>query len=372
MSELQILFAVFVVLYLLQCVAWVPQDCVAFRATLFSGWKQELEGFRLAAARIRGVPGNPLPPLRGVAVCQPPLVAVSPLGAARYAAGSPAYLPFEGMREITVSGKDVRIGGNAFVSAGSPAEAARLAAWLENLRTMPEKKRAQAIEKRLAAALDFGKASERFAEFERATRILAWACTALFAYLFLFLPLIIDAVGLSRAWPVLLAVLVVMVGFIGWQFRRAHKQLHPEEGDTRWTALMTIMLSPVAAIRANDVVLRDLFASFHPLATARVLCPPDEFRRVAAQTLRDITFPIPATTSGEEDPGAQCESWFRERLSAAIRRFLIAAELQAEALLAPPAPSSPHSVSYCPRCCQQYALPRGACADCGGVPLLPL
>jgi len=378
MSELQILFAVVVVLYLLQCVAWVPQDSAAFRATFFAGWKQELGGFRLAAAHVRGVPGNPLPPLRGVAVCQPALVAVSPEGIAHLHGGPQAFFPFASIEKVSADGKSVCTGGEDIRSqrdlfdASTADEARRLAAWLEKLRGMPEKKRGQAIEKRLAAALEFERASERYAEFERATRLLGWSCTALFAYLFLFLPLIIDAVGLARVWLVLAGVLVVMVALIGWDFRRAHRQLHPDDGDARWTALMTILLSPVAAIRAKDVVFRDLFTSFHPLAVARVLCLPEEFRRIAARTLREITFPIPATAAGEDEDSFQCESWFRERQSAAIRRFLNDAELRPEELLAPPAPSGPQSVSYCPRCCQQYAVSPGACTDCGGIPLEPL
>ena len=369
MSELQLLFAVLVVLYLVQCVAWVPQDSAAFRPGFFSGWKLELEGFRLAAWRIRGVPGNPLPPLHGVAVCPPLLVSVSPLGVARDTSGPDSYRPFEGMRELAAAGKQVRIAGKAFLAASSPAEAARLAAWLEKLRGLPENKRAASIEKHFSHAFDFDHASQRFAEYEESTALLRWTCTALFAFLFLFLPLIVDAVGLVRVWPTLAGMLVMLVGAIAWHFRRAHLLLYPDEGDARWTAMITVILSPVAAIRARDVLLRDLFAAFHPLAVARVLFSPEEFRRIAARMLREITFPIPGTFGGGETAGVECEAWFREHQTAAMRRFLAEAELKPEELLAPPTRSAPQSTSYCPRCCQQYAVLPGTCKDCGGIPL---
>ena len=378
MSELQVLFAVVVVLYLLQCVAWVPQESAAFRATFFSGWIQAGEGFLLAVQHIRGVPGNPLPPLNGVAVCQSAPVAVSPVGFTRVFAGPQAFFPFAGMKKISAGGKSVETGGEdirsleALFDTPTEGEARRLAAWLEKLRTMPEKKRAHAIEKWLGASLDFSQASARYVEFDHATKFLGWACTALFAYLFLFLPLILDAIGLARVWMVLAATLVLLMAFIEWQFVRAHKRLHPGDGDARWTALITMLLYPVAGIRAKDVVLRDLFAEFHPLAVARVLCEPEEFGRVAARTLREFTFPIPANAAAADEPGVQCESWFRERQSTALRRFLKEAELNPEELLAPPPRSSSKSVSYCPRCCQQYALSPGECRDCGGIPLLPL
>ena len=372
MSELQILYAAFVVLYLLQCVVWIPQDSPAFRPAFLGGWIQAGEGFRLAAQRIRGVAGNPLPPLIGVAVCQPTLVAVSPAGVAPARGGTQMFASFAGMEGVTAVTKSVCIGDDKLLKAGSEGDAKRLAAWLEKLRTMPEKKRGFAIETRLGDSLDFTQASARYVEFERATQFLGWACTALFAYLFLFLPLIIDAIGLARMWMVLAAALVLLMAFIHWQFVRVHKRLRPEDGDARWTALFTMLLYPVAAIRAKDAVLHDLFAEFHPLAAARVLCEPEEFRRVAARTLREITYPLPASAAASDEPGVQCESWFRERQLAAIHRFLKDAELKPEELLAAPAPNSAQSVSYCPRCCQQYAVPPGVCADCGGIPLHPL
>jgi len=372
MSELQILFVVLVVLYLIQCVAWVPQDSTAFRPTLVSGWKLEPEGFRLAAARLRAVPGNPLPPLHGVAVCPAQFVSVSPLGVLPAGASPQAFQPFDAMRGVSAAGKHVRIAGATLLTAGSPAAAARLAAWLEKLRALAEKKRAAAIEKHLAAALDFERASERFAAFHARTRLLQWTSTALFSFLFLFLPLIVDAVGLARVWPELVAVLLVLVALIAWDFRRAHRQLHPEEGEARWTAMLTIILSPVAAMRAQDVLFRDLFAGFHPLAVARVLCSPEEFRRVAARMLREFTFPIPGSQLAGDEPAARCDAWFRERQSAALRRFLADSGAKPEELLAPPARSGPQSTSYCPRCCQQYAVLPGTCPDCGGITLEPL
>jgi hypothetical protein len=371
MSELQILFVVLVVLYLIQCVAWVPQDSTAFRATLFSGWKLEPEGFRLAA-RLRAVPGNPLPPFHGVAVCPPQLVSVSPLGMLTGGTGAQAFQPFDGMREIRAAGKHLRIAGAPLLTAGSPGEAARLAAWLEKIHALAEKKRAAAIEKHLAAEFDFERASQRFAEFRARTRLLQWTSTALFSFLFLFVPLIVDAVGLARVWPELAAALVVLVAAIAWDFRRAHRKLHPQEGEARWTAMLTIILSPVAAIRPKDVLFRDLFAGFHPLAVARVLCAPEEFRRVAARMLREFTFPIPGSQLAGDEPAARCDAWFRERQTAALRRFLAESGAKPEELLAPPARSGPQSASYCPRCCQQYAVLLGACPDCGGIALEPL
>ena len=373
MSELQTLFAVLVVFYLLQCVAWIPQDSAAFRPALLGGWMQAGEGFRVESEHIRGVPGNPLPPLHGVVVCQPALAAVSPQGVASTAGRRQAFAAFAGMEEVTAHGKSVSMGKEVFLKAGSAGDATRLAAWLEKLRTMPEKKRGGAIEKRLAASLDEKLAAERFAEFHGGTAWLGWTCTGLFSFLFVFLPLTVDAVGLARVWPALLAVLVVLVATVAWQFRRAHLVLFPGQRDARWSAFMTILLSPVAAVRAQDGLTRELFAEFHPLAVARVLCAAEEYRRVAARTLREFTWPIPGSVGEQKDErAAQCEAWYRERLGAAMQRALEDAGAEPEELLAPPEPSGPQSAAYCPRCCQQYAVASGACADCGGIPLEPL
>jgi hypothetical protein len=370
MSELETLFLIIVVLYLIQCVTWVPQDSVAFRASVWRGWRLDDAGFRLGVAKHRGVLGNPLPPFEGVAVCQPPLASFSPLGVVRTGGQPQAYAAFDSLAGITAAGKHVRISGATFVTVHSPVEAARLAAWIEKLRGLEEKKRAAAIERRLAEMLDFDRASERLAEYNARTKFLRLASTALFFLLFVVTPLVVGVAGIVRVWVVLVVLLVLLVAAIGWSFRRAHRQLHPEESEARWTAVMTIALSPMMAIRARDAILRDLFSGSHPLAVARVLCSEEVFRGVAARMLREVTFPIPASEAPEFETSARCEVWFRERLGAAMRRFVSEAKLNPEELLAAPARSSPQCASYCPRCCQQYAMAEGVCKDCGGIELM--
>jgi hypothetical protein len=369
MSELQTLFLVFVAIYLIQCVAWIPQDAPAFRSALWSGWRSAGEGFRVGAMRTRGVLGNPLPPLEGVAVCAAQLAAYSPEGVARLgsARDDASFAPFAGMGPADAAGKQVRFGGATFLKADSPAEAARAAAWVEKLRAVDARQRGAAIEKQLATMLDFRAAAERLAAFEKATRLVGWTATALFFYLFLVMPLAVDAEGLSHAWPWLLGALLVLVAVVAWSFRRAHRQLSPEDSEARWTALLTIALSPVAAIRARDVLMRDLFREWHPLAVAHVLCAPKIFREAAARMLRECAFPIPERETGKEE--AECARWFRERLLAAMRRMLAQAGMKPEELLAAPMRASAECAAYCPRCCQQYAAGAETCPDCGGIGL---
>ena len=52
-----------------------------------------------------------------------------------------------------------------------------------------------------------------------------------------------------------------------------------------------------------------------------------------------------------------------------LKKFLLAENIEAELLLAPPTPRDAHSRTYCPACLTQYVIEEGACADCGGVHL---
>jgi len=51
------------------------------------------------------------------------------------------------------------------------------------------------------------------------------------------------------------------------------------------------------------------------------------------------------------------------------RKFLLAQKIAPELLLKPPAPNDAYSRTYCLVCLTQYVIEKGACNDCGGVPL---
>ncbi len=130
-----------------------------------------------------------------------------------------------------------------------------------------------------------------------------------------------------------------------------------------------MLLAPPTAIRAHDLLARQLVATFHPLAPAQALCPPGAFQDLARHALRDLHFPILPTSPHPEIQAVQSEAWFRQAVLEEMEQAIEQAGLQPAQLLQPPAPLEPANRSYCPRCETQFVTAVGTCGDCGGRPL---
>src|SRR6266436_10022644 len=137
---------------------------------------------------------------------------------------------------------------------------------------------------------DTKKVADRLEEYKSHAALLRTTCVLLFVFLFLMAPVLIRLRGLERIWPVLLAYLIWSLAWIGWSFLRAHRALYPEHKEGRWQQMLVLALSPFSAIRANDVLSRDLFCAFHPMAVACVLLSKEDARVQAERTLRQNLF----------------------------------------------------------------------------------
>jgi hypothetical protein len=164
--------------------------------------------------------------------------------------------------------------------------------------------------------------------------------------------------GLERIWPVLLAYLIWSLAWIGWSFLKAHRALYPDQREGRWQQVMVLALSPFSAIRANDVLLRDLFCAFHPLAVSYVLLSKEESRVQAERNLRQSLFRMDGDAASSE-----------AAMRSALESFLAKSGMQREELLRPPLRESQNCLTYCPLCLAQFVLVEGECPDCGEVQL---
>jgi hypothetical protein len=172
-------------------------------------------------------------------------------------------------------------------------------------------------------------------------------------------------------WFVAGAVTVVVLALV-WtllDFSYVHRRLDPDGDARRRHALLLLALSPIGAIRSAAAAGRDVYAAWDPLAVAHAHCDADEFRRVAQEALCELRHPPPR---GDAADAAirRCEEWTRSAQLASVERLLTARGLDPASLLAPPVPLRATNRAWCPRCRVQYEIPSGACADCGGVPLV--
>ncbi|HVV02502.1 MAG TPA: hypothetical protein VHH88_14130 [Verrucomicrobiae bacterium] len=151
------------------------------------------------------------------------------------------------------------------------------------------------------------------------------------------------------------------------------------------------MFAPATAIRAPDILSRNLLDAYHPLAAAQALLPPGKFAPLARQWLIDVTFPWQNVPLSELDAASRGFAEAPDRLEGASPRvvsqdvlgfaqaleqrtflaFLNSQGLTPDQLLAPPAPPYSECLSCCPRCRAQFRIKSGTCADCGGLQLIP-
>lgn len=199
-------------------------------------------------------------------------------------------------------------------------------------------------------------AARRLDDFRARTRPLRIACCVLAIVLLGVVPAAALVGGLAATWKPLLAValtahLAVVVAFIF-----ADRALH-RGGRDHGARLLSIALAPPAAVRAVDVVSRDLFSGFHPVAVAAAACDEASFRDFAVRSVRALRFG-PASELSRLRPLA-------EDVERAVARRLG----PAATWLVAPQRESPSCRTYCPRCLQQYVVASGTCPDCAGVAL---
>lgn len=367
MTEVQLLFLVLAGIYLLQCIGWAPLESEVLRI----GWRFRArllpQGLRMRFGQHQLFFLNPFLPLSGAIVCE-----LFP--SVRTKEGSPAQSnpskPDEVTGRLTIrlsaqetlqvhsAGKEVRSAGHLLFTTHSEAYASFLATVLDHVRKRSPQDRDRAFEREFEKMFDIKKIALRLQEFRAHTAFQRTACVLLFVFLFFLAPVLIRLRGLERIWPILLAYLVWSLAWIGWSFLRAHRALYPGQREGRWQQVMVLALSPFSAIRANDVLLRDLFCDFHPVAVGYVLLSKTESRIQAEQNLRQSLFRM-------DSDATSSDSVMRRVLQA----FLAKIEMPPEELLRPPHRESENCQTYCPLCLAQFVLPEGECPDCGDVHL---
>ena len=382
MTDTQALFLTLAALYLVECIRRGSRDSVAFLrwftgpARVFEGscfYGNDRFGFYLA---------SPIPAAARLIVCQQWPVSFSPAGVYSYVAQAfnpggrhaqpEIFVRYEDIKRMEVSGNEVRINGREFVRVGSEILARHLADWITRVRDTPLDQRESAIRAMLDNAFDVDRAGERYDAYQEQAGLISWSCGFLFLFLFGAAPAMSWHYGLERsALPILVAA-AILIPIIFFSWLAAHRRLYPRNSETRLSHGVMIGLYPPATLRACDDLSRDLLATYHPLAVARVLCCQEEFERFARATLLDIEHPIlPACTSTEPDHVA-VEEFFRNELAAAARRAMKKAGVDIDALLHPPPAEDEFSRSYCPRCRLQYMTQAGECQTCGGQVLCRL
>lgn len=380
MTDLELLYLVLAVLYLWECAWWVRRGAVGFRTWLGKRWHIAHPGTVLGNARGGFMLANPLPPFGTLLLGYQLPVSISTKGVLAFVSSSvnPGWrppqtgnwFPWDEIQDVKVSGKKVLINGQPFFKAASPGLALHLKQHLGVLLKASVPKREELLRRLTSDSLDIKAAENRWKQFEEKSNGLRALTNLLFLYVFLAAPLVVYFFGLEHTWLSLLLGILVCTCSASILFRRAHKELYPKAEDERFTHFILVLLSPISAIRACDMLSRPLLETFHPLALAKVFCPDAEFRVFAESLLVELRHPGLPLCPSPDAAAVQTEQQPRASLEEEIKRFLQRAGIAANELVRPPTPADESCHAYCPRCQAQFTTTTGVCEDCGGLKLI--
>jgi hypothetical protein len=383
MTDLEWLYAVLVLLYLLECGVWLRRGTHAWVRGWGRGWRMFKPSTLLGNARGGLVMASPLPPSFGAVL----LGSVPPLsyGQAGLVTSAPTQLDpgprplqpnrfysWDELRRTRTHGRRVVVDDVVLAQCSSQAAALELQGSLRRLATAADEERVRLVAERGNDAFDRAALENLWQEFRVVARPLAWCCGAYFVILFGLLPLVVMRWGLSLTWPALLVVIGGMAVSTVWLYRRAHVQLYPAAEEDRFSQSLMILLSPPLAVRGLEWLGRPLFERWHPLTLAMVFGQREKTLQLARRVLKELNWPASSVLPVGAAQAAEVERSWRILQEEAVRRLLRTGDIDADELLQPPMPLDDSCRSYCPRCDAQFTTSGGECCDCGGITLQPL
>jgi hypothetical protein len=352
LSDLAELYLVFLVLYLFECLAWVPRRTVGFFA--FAGHYWGRTAFRPNTSWSGSVLfGKPWPPLSPPWLAEPLPFALDPQGITRFDLEE-AHLAWEELVPISARGNRVESGKLLLATLVSRKGAADLAEALERTRTLPAKKRESALRKFLDTRFDLDAPLARQKVFQKSALVLRVISNALWLSLFgglcvaVFtqnLLILLCAAAMSLLlWPINSLVFLLTLRKATW-LPRVH-----------WPDLskrLVVMLSPLSGVRGADLLAREVWANLDPMTVAVALFPHRNLTAFARPRLVAMQ-----TRQGDE------LAWWRTEIRQRMERVLAAKNFNVAAILAPPKRENTYVETYCPCCLAQYESGRKAGEPC--------
>ena len=370
-GEGETLLFVLILLYLSECSIWVKRESVGF-VSAWRNWRLVTPSSWLGNARGGLLFLNPIPPSGRVFLSHLPPISISPSGVcalnvqtlpseARSLDQTGDFLPFGKIEEAGVDGSYLTINNQRFVKCANAKQARTLASVITGMVKASASKREVMARNWIAKQYSASDATNQLKEGEALIKPIQSLGLILFLFLFVLTPVLGSLFGLMT---LILPVAIVMIALaveIAIVFRRAHRKLYPAESSERLESLVKMILCPPVAIRAADILTRNLLVGFSPIVLAEVLTGSGE-RQFVRSVIRDLKYPLGHELS--DASAVETITWAaNEQLKVCERR------LKPEELLAPTQREN-NSISYCPRCRCQFVVAAVECPDCPGVRVL--
>jgi len=220
MTELQLLFLIFTLIYLWECVCWINRGSVGFLTWFGRRWRVAHPASLIGNQSGGFVWTHPLPPLGTILVGNQYPLSISPDAVLTYVAPSanPGSRPtqsaklfkFDDVRKIEALGKKVCINGEVLLKVGTMTFAGHIAQQLDELTKLAPAKQKTALKEIARDQFDTKAITERWETFHQRIANVRILTNWLIMYLFVFTPILIWRLGFHMVWPGLLAGLLCL------------------------------------------------------------------------------------------------------------------------------------------------------------------
>ena len=376
----QTLLLILALLYLTECLIWVKKQSVAFVSVWGLRWRLATPISWLGNANGAMLILNPLPPPGRVFLSHLLPISISPSGVcafnsqtlpsgARPATQTGEFLAFSAIQKTGTDGAYLVLNGQKFAKCATPKQAKALASIIETVSAAKVSKREALVRSWLTKHFDARAATRLWGEAEESIGVIRWACSILFVFMFVGIPILVTLYGLEQLIVPLAVGILALAVQIAVLFFSAHRKFFRAESQERLESMVKMIVCPPVSLRAADVLTRNLLGEYSPIVVANVLAGTDGGVEFARDFLRDLQHPLRHEVTDEK--AAETISWMNAaQLKACLDHVARDGRVKVERLLQT-AQREGESVSYCPRCGVQFVDGAGdECPDCPGVGLV--
>jgi hypothetical protein len=363
MTDGQFLLLVFTLLYLYECLRWVPGRAVIWSlfgsATDPKAWRSgsPLQLFRTRGGAFALLP--PVPPIAAhvMAASWPAVPHSQGLCVWDEATGVTSHIPWDDVH-AAADEATLKVTAGHQVRCVHGWQAAEWAKLIQGWKTLPQEEREVQFLAKAATLLNREALLEAGRRVAKETRGLRWNGTVIFVWTLLVLPY--TYWRFADTLPTLIAfaaVYVLMLWQAGCLWALSRREPRLKHG--RWSHILGAAFYPPSSIRAADWVCVMRCPEVHPLASAFAWGSKESAEKLAAQIWRLARWPV---GSFDQRP------WSGPEVQA-LEAFFKTLELDLSSLAV--APDLPEGANrHCPRCLATYASTAETCPDCGGMPLI--
>jgi len=268
------------------------------------------------------------------------------------------FIPYADIENPVAEGNMLILNKSVSVKTPSVPCAKRLAGRLADAARTEYSKRSDLILKLMKEDTDMDRIRQIHQSCKQRFGCLKILCTLLFIEFFLLLPISLYWILPPEFVLYILIANIAILYFctVIYTYYLLGK-VYGKNSGLNTTVMLSITLSPVAAIHALSYLTKDLFTLFDSAALAAYLLPIEKFN----DYMRREIYRIHRACSENDDFG-WAEFW-QTRL-ASMRGLLDRLDLKEEDLTAQPEKTEDSADSYCPVCRTEYRPGFSFCSDC--------